>query len=142
MNELSALQAIASIVEDVSGFSATNVSLADWAALSSGRSDHYAIVVPSEATRTASALDAKVNIYSASVDIWQRQSSGAIASLITHCESVQSALDAKRTLGLSNVRDANVVGMSAVFEAEYGGSVWLRRSVRVEWTEEEVMTYE
>lgn len=140
-SEYNALTALATIVEGTSGFSSANVSVGNWTILSSGRSSHYAIIIPSEAQRSGSTLSTKMNIYRANVDIWQRNGNDALSNLLDHCAEVVERVDSFRTLGLNDVLDANVVGMSEVFEAEYGGATWLRRSVRVEWMDNQEITY-
>ena len=148
MSEHTGIDLLAVQVKACTGFDRYNVSLSNWKVLNSGNSDHYAIIRPGPATRTASALTAKQNTYRTVIEVWQRyvDDGTTLTALLDWVDVIVARLDSYRKLAdtTGELRDANVTALGDVTEQwrEKGnGPSWLRREIVVEWVEEEVITY-
>jgi hypothetical protein len=147
MSENAGITLLATQVAAATGFSSANVTVMKWGILNQGKADHYAILKPGVASRTALTFTVKDNVYQTIVEVWQRYkddgSSGT--NLMTHVDNVTTRIDQYRKLAdtTSLIRDANVIGYSELKEqwTKDGGLAWISRDVIVEWQEEEPVTY-
>jgi len=148
MSESAGLTLIETQVKTVTGFDATNVSIADWGIRNKGNSDHYAIIRPGKVDRTSLTFSVKDNDYQTVIEVWQRlgtTSNGAVISLLGHVDAITSRLDQYRKIGdtTKTIRDVNVTGYGEVQDriAKDGSINWLSRDIILQWQEEEPVTY-
>lgn len=147
MSENAGITLLSTQIQAVSGFSSSNVDVADWKLLNSGRSDHYAILKPGAAERPPLSFTVKDNNYRTIIEVWQRYKDDGttLTSLLTHVDNITARIDQYRKLAdtTKTLRDANVTGYGEVTEqwSRDGGLSWLKRDVFVDWTEEEALTY-
>lgn len=147
MSELAGITLLATQVAAATGFASTNVTVMKWKILNDGVSDHYAILKPGAATRTALTFTTKDNVYQTIVEVWQQYVDDGTSgtNLLTHVDNITSRIDRYRKLAdtTSLIRDANVIGYGELKEqwTKDGGPAWLSRDVIVEWQEEEPVTY-
>lgn len=147
MTESAGITLIYTQVIAATGFTSSNVTIAEWGILNSGKSDHYAIIKPGAANRPPLSFNVRDNEYRTVIEVWQRYKDDGtpLVTLLGHVDNIIARLDPRRKLvdTTGTVRDANVSGMSEVTEqwTKDGGVSWLKREVYLDWIEEESVSY-
>jgi hypothetical protein len=147
MSESAGLTLISTQVQAATGFSSSNVDIADWKLLNSGKSDHYAIIRPGPTERPQLTMRTVDNRYRTVIEVWQRYKDDGttLTSLLGYVDAITARLDPRRKLvdTTGTIRDANITGYSEVTEQwnKDGGPSWLKRDILLDWLEEEVITY-
>jgi len=152
MTESAGLTLIETMINAVSGFdstgSAENIAIAKWGILNSGRSDHYAIIVPGVMNRPRSTLRTRDSQYRTNVEVWQRYKDDGttVTSLLGHVNNILAQLDKYRKLGDTTgaIRNSDAIEVSEVTEQwreNADGPSWVRRTIYIDWVEESTPTY-
>lgn len=148
MTESAGMTLIETQVKAVSGFDSTNVVIAKWGLLNSGKKAFYAIIRPGPASRPRSAFGIRDNIYRTIIEVWQRYKNdgSTLTDLTGHVDAITARIDQYRKLadGTNTVRDAEASGLGEVTEQwrnKGDGPSWLKREIFVDWTEESKVTY-
>lgn len=147
MSESAGLTLISTQIQSTTGFSSSNVAIAKWGLLNSGKSDHYAILKPGRSPRTQLTFTIKDDEYRTVIEVWQRYKDDgtSLTTLLGHVENIVDRIDKYRKLAdtTGSIRDANVTELGEVVErwTKDGGVGWLSRDVVVTWQEEENISY-
>lgn len=152
MSESAGLTLIETIVDGVSGFnksgSTQNVTISKWGILNSGRSDHYAIIVPGSVNRPRLTFRIRDSQYRTNIEVWQRykDDGDSLTSLLGHVANIVAEIDKYRFLGDTTgaLRNADVIELSEVTEQwrnKGDGTSWLKREIYIDWQEESNVSY-
>lgn len=135
------------LVQGVNGFDGLNTSVANWKILSSGYSDHYAVLKKGEEVREWITLRQLQEQYRTVVEVWQRMKDDTTTydELLNHADNLKSRIDTYRMLDDDSgaVFDANCTGTSVVTEQwrnNSDGPSWLKIDLYVDWSEQNVIT--
>lgn len=130
-----------------SDFSSTNTDANDWKKLDRGDSAYYAILKPSEDPNQVEfyAFGAYIITWLTTVEVWQRYKDDGTtaASLFGNVQKIIAQMQPYKTLGLTNVQNAQVVSVTAPsFRWDKdGGPAWMVQEVNIEWHEQSEITF-
>ena len=135
------------IVQGVTGYSASNTSRANWKILDTGRAATYAIITHAGTTTDFFTLACYRDIHTAAVEIWQRyKNDGSTATdLQANVDLVRAKINTYKhgndssgmTLDLGTVETGEMEEMWN----RSGGPHWLRQTIRITWQELVQPTY-
>ena len=132
-------------VRACTGFDTSNTSRGDWKLLNSGRDDHYAILRPGAMSLEFISVGQYTITWQTLIEVWQRYTDEieSKSNLCTHVVNLFSTLAYPHLGSASIVQDAMIVNGDEpqVMVGKDGGPSWLRWTLQLRWTEEEVVTY-
>ncbi len=135
-------QAIATLLEGVTGFSPLIITRSKWGILNTGKSDHYAILKPGPASSKWTSLRVEETTWGTTIQVWQRfrKDGSDVDALEDYANAITGRIEQYPHLGLGG--DSAVVlscvnKVSEILEmwAKAGGPQWIRMDLLVEWKE-------
>lgn len=128
----------------LSDYSADNAVRNNWKVLSSGASDHYAILKPFSMALEWHSFSAYTVRWRTVVEIWERYTLDGTtqSNLATYASAILGVLSYPH-LGEASILDANIVEFREPQEmwSKDGGVVWLKWDIIVEWSEQTEVSF-
>lgn len=130
-------------VRACTGFTSTNTTRADWKVLNGGKSDHYAILRPGGFELQWQTLGMAVLRYTTVIEVWQQYIDDATSytNLYGYVAALYDILSYPHLGGA--IQDSTITSAEEpeqMWRTE-GGPGWLRWSIRVDWQEEQTVTF-
>ena len=138
---------ILTVLQGVTGFSASNTSRGKWGILNSGRDNNYGIVKPGTFEREQSAMSANDTTYQTIIQIWQRYKDDGttLIDLEVLADRVIARFDVRRKgLDASGLIADMFISSGREVEEMWnknGGLSWLKQDLIVTWLETNIITY-
>lgn len=131
---------VVALLQAMPQFGRANVARADWKALNSGASDHYAIAKPGPWTNSADGLNGEaLTEYRTVIELWQRwvDDSPTVQALEALTQAVVEHLERYPSLAGASLM-AGIAGGSEVQQRwlKEGGPLWAVQEVYLDWQEE------
>lgn len=135
------------VVRNHANFDSSNARRGNWQILSSGDSDHYAILRPGPFNRSLATSRRMMAEWTTVVELWQRvkeRREDALPLLEGFAMDLINQFDAANRLGDGNnvIVDSQVASGGDVLEVDRGGgSLWLKWELNVAWREKVDVTF-
>lgn len=140
--------ALATLIANVTGYTAGNVTRGKWGVLNTGKAAKYAIIKPGDGARLFETHNMVTENWRTVVQVWHRyrDDGTTLTDLEADVEALLAKIDKNNdlgdTTGYVQYSDAVNVGECQEMWKRGGGPSWLRQDITISWTGQRVITFE